>query len=464
MRTSTIRNIFIFLGVLSASSMEAQNSLYLLFNRNCMDEHIFRQAASGERSRAYVINFSQEQYLFFTAESGVSVAGQPPGVLGCRDVVLNQTLVDGINASLQPFTIVRQMEDKTFQLLPVVRAMLVRKSGTYYVFRDQSFSGALDTAALVYDMNLAGTSSESDLFLSSVKVYDCRKLYALRSKSVMGGEEFHFDYAPGIGVTGMTKGSSQAVMEYSRTDLISVNGYELAEWIAKLCGSASVPSVAIPTPEIPTSKPSPGTPAPGARYHEVAAGETLNAISRQYNVPVANLMTWNNIDNPNLLKRGQRLLVTPPSTGAPAPPQVLPVAPPATPPTQPGTLPTYAVQRGEKIADIAPRFGYTEAYFRQINSLPPHIEVAEGTSLITSDCLCPRAVPSGQVVTPSIPPSEETVEIIESRYTEYTVKRGDTLPSIARQYKISPQELAYINRRKVDDPVKPGDTLYVPKK
>jgi LysM repeat protein len=459
MQTHTINSIFTWLAVLLAISGHAQTGLYLSFNRGCMDELSYRQAASGERSRAYVLNFSQEQYLFFTAETGVSIAGQPPGVLGCRDVVLNQSLVDGINAGLQPLTMVRQMEDKTFQLLPVVRAMLVRKSGTYYVFRDKVFSGALDTASLVYDVNLAGTESTSDLFLSGVKVYDCRKLYALRAKSVMGGEESHVDYAPGIGVTSMTKGSSPSVMEYSRTDLIAVNGYELAEWISKLCGSSSIPSVAVPTPDMPTAKPI--SAAQGARYHDVAAGETLNAISRQYNIPVASLMAWNNIDNPNLLQRGQRLLVTPPAPAVPVTPQVSAVAPPPAP----GALPTYVVQRGEKIADIAPRFGYTEAYFRQINSLPSHIEVAEGTTLVSSDCPCPRAVPAAvRPADTGVMPAEETVEIIESRYTEYTVKRGDTLPSIARQYKISPQELAYINRRKVDDPVKPGDTLYVPKK
>jgi LysM repeat protein len=461
MQTHTIKGIFIWLAVLGAISGHAQTGLYLSFNRSCMDELAYRQAASGERSRAYALSFSQEQYLFFTAETGVSIAGQPPGVLGCRDLVLNQALVDGINAELQPLTIVRQMEDKTYQLLPVVRAMMIRKSGTYFVFRDKVFSGALDTASLVYDVNLAGTESTSDLFLSGVKVYDCRKVYTLRSKSVMGGEEFHVDYAPGIGVASMTKGSSPSVMEYSRTDLVSVNGYELAEWISRLCGSTSIPSVAIPAPDIPTAKPSTPAPVPGVRYHEVAAGETLNAISRQYGVPVANLMAWNNMDNPNLLKRGQRLQVTPPSTTVPVSPQI----PAVVPPPAPGTLPTYVVQRGEKIADIAPRFGYTEAYFRQINSLPSHIEVAEGTALVSSDCPCPRTVPAAvrQPETGGFS-TEETVEIVESRYTEYTVKRGDSLPSIARQYKISPQELAYINRRKVDDPINPGDKLYVPKK
>jgi LysM repeat protein len=50
----------------------------------------------------------------------------------------------------------------------------------------------------------------------------------------------------------------------------------------------------------------------------------------------------------------------------------------------------------------------------------------------------------------------------EVRFTEYTVKQGDTMASLATRYKVDVKELAYLNSKTVDEKLYPGQKLYIP--
>src|SRR5690606_17626568 len=47
----------------------------------------------------------------------------------------------------------------------------------------------------------------------------------------------------------------------------------------------------------------------GPTYHVVQRGETLGLIARRYGVTVTQLVSWNNIRNPDFIQIGQRLIV-----------------------------------------------------------------------------------------------------------------------------------------------------------
>lgn len=71
--------------------------------------------------------------------------------------------------------------------------------------------------------------------------------------------------------------------------------------------SASQPNRRVETPRVP-----PGT------YHVVERGETLWILSQRYGVTIADLRRWNGLEANDVLRVGQRLLVSPPaSPGAP---------------------------------------------------------------------------------------------------------------------------------------------------
>jgi N-acetylmuramoyl-L-alanine amidase len=74
-----------------------------------------------------------------------------------------------------------------------------------------------------------------------------------------------------------------------------------------------------------------GTPAPGQIVYEVKKGDTLYSIGRAFGVKPADIQALNNIQDPNSIKYGQKILI--PAGGQPASTPATP--PPASPTTQP---------------------------------------------------------------------------------------------------------------------------------
>lgn len=97
-------------------------------------------------------------------------------------------------------------------------------------------------------------------------------------------------------------------------------------------------SVHIPTPTVPTkpivSKPTPKPPA--GHTYKVVSGDNLTVIAARYHTTVANLVAWNHIANPNLIKIGQVLNV---GGAAPAP--------------KPAATKSYTVKSGDNLSAIA---------------------------------------------------------------------------------------------------------------
>jgi LysM repeat protein len=124
-------------------------------------------------------------------------------------------------------------------------------------------------------------------------------------------------------------------------------------------------------------------------------------------------------------------------TDGSTPPVVTP--PPVTPP--PTTGQTYVVQPGDYLYRIAQRFGVTLSSLIQANNeVPPYIIYAGQVLVIPG---------TGG---PTTPPG----------YTQYVVKAGDYLVSIARQYNLNWATLATVNGIAYPYIIYPGQTLLIP--
>ena len=82
--------------------------------------------------------------------------------------------------------------------------------------------------------------------------------------------------------------------------------------------------------------------------HTVQRGETLFAISRRYNVSIQDIVSLNNITNPDLVFEGQQLRIPVPG---------------------PGNTQTYTVRPGDSTWIIAQRFRTTVSTIAQLNNL-----------------------------------------------------------------------------------------------
>jgi LysM repeat protein len=83
---------------------------------------------------------------------------------------------------------------------------------------------------------------------------------------------------------------------------------------------------------------------PAGRYHSVAAGETGIAIARAYGLPWGDIVTANALEEPFILRVGQRLIIPGPASASATPPPPAPTPePPVTRRSKPGPLPSSLI-------------------------------------------------------------------------------------------------------------------------
>ena len=97
----------------------------------------------------------------------------------------------------------------------------------------------------------------------------------------------------------------------SSRDLMAVNGLRNANHV-EVGQNLKLPSDAVlPKPGF---KPVAVTPISGASQHTVAKGQTLTQIAKAYNLPIATLISINDLRNPNTVEVGTRLYLKQPTT------------------------------------------------------------------------------------------------------------------------------------------------------
>jgi len=137
--------------------------------------------------------------------------------------------------------------------------------------------------------------------------------------------------------------------------------------------------------------------------YTVKAGDTLYGISNQYGVSVVELADLNNVTAENL-KIGQVLTI------------------PAKAGTNPDNMFMYTVKKGDTLYSIAQVYNTTVSLLKELNNLSSN------------------SLNIGQVlrIPETFTPEEE---LYKPNYINYTVKKGDTLYSIARAYNISVNDI-----------------------
>ena len=133
--------------------------------------------------------------------------------------------------------------------------------------------------------------------------------------------------------------------------------------------------------------------------YTVKAGDTLYGISNQFGVSVTELARLNNV-NADTIRVGQVLMI-PTSSG-----------------TNPNTMFMYTVKSGDSLYSIARKYNTTVSAIKDLNNL-----VSNNLSI-------------GQILRiPEMYTKEE--DMLPPNYINYTVKKGDTIYSIARNNNIS---------------------------
>lgn len=190
--------------------------------------------------------------------------------------------------------------------------------------------------------------------------------------------------------------------------------------------------------------------------HEVAAGQTLYGIAKQYGVTVNDLIQWNNLDPYDVsLAIGQKLqLKTPYKT-----------------PEKAVEIPTekvlyHVVQPGETAFAISKKYDINVAQLIFWNSLNDNASINIGQKLKVSGVFVDQENEKQQL----IPKNDQDTATENSGNTEqvngdsgkkfHEVKPGDTLYSISKKYNITVKDLIRINN-KSDSNINIGEQLLI---
>lgn len=162
-----------------------------------------------------------------------------------------------------------------------------------------------------------------------------------------------------------------------------------------------------------------------AASYTVKSGDTLSGIANQYNTTVNQIVSLNQLSNPNLIYVGQVLkLKNSQTTNSSSS---------SSSSTATTTVGTYTVKAGDTLSAIASRYSTSSSTLASLNSLSN-----------------PNLIYVGQVlkVSSNASTSSSTNSSANSTVTtaaSYTVKAGDTLSAIAAKYGTTYQALASTN-------------------
>ncbi len=183
--------------------------------------------------------------------------------------------------------------------------------------------------------------------------------------------------------------------------------------------------------------------------YKVKSGDYLGRIASKHRCTVKQIMRWNNLKNSNL-RVGQRLVIyrggggpstTSTSSSTPSKSSASSSTGKQTSTSQ--TTTTYTVKKGDTLSGIALKFGLSVAELKKLNNLSSN-KINIGQKLKVKGGKASSSTSSG--------------------YTTYTVKKGDTFYSIAKNYPgVSAQNIMDFNGTS-SSKLKVGMKIKIPKK
>ncbi|WP_417629495.1 autolysin [Enterococcus faecalis] len=165
-------------------------------------------------------------------------------------------------------------------------------------------------------------------------------------------------------------------------------------------------------------------------YYTIKSGDTLNKISAQFGVSVANLQAWNNISG-SLIFAGQKIIVKKGANSG------------STNTNKPtnnggGATTSYTIKSGDTLNKISAQFGVSVANLRSWNGIKGDLIFAGQTIIVK------KGASAGGNASSTNSASGK----------RHTVKSGDSLWGLSMQYGISIQKIKQLNGLS-------GDTIYI---
>lgn len=169
----------------------------------------------------------------------------------------------------------------------------------------------------------------------------------------------------------------------------------------------------------------------------VKRGDTLSEIAQEYNTTVNQLVSLNNIKNPNLIYVGQTLKI--PTSSTTTQEEICT-----------GSI-IYTVKRGDTLSAIAKKYNTTVSELVSLNNIKNPNLIYVNQKIRIRNRICNMTVGG----------SNNSNTNNNNYYKSYVVKKGDTLWEISRRYNVTINQLVEINNIKNPNLIYPGQTLII---
>jgi len=401
---------------LVTAELSAKN-YYLVYDTDCIDRlaYSYDNNLPGNEFIVYAVQLASGKKIMMEVglETSVPIKSLDQNALiSCTQMqqLFDETLATKINNQIdQVYVVTPTDQDGRYRIAAVQQAAYFHYDGQNITANSKQYRFEYKLGSHQSGDLSNGHDQGSVFYLETVPVGACQ---ATKLRQTYGQDNNHLDLyiIPEIGVI-----EEQSNLSDVAYHLKSINHTSLAECLPVVCNSAQ----ASVTPKAPvTTQPEtynsadfsvksgvvPEAQTASARNHIVQKGETLFGLAKKYQVSIPELKTWNQLAS-DVIFPGDKLLVTAPiaerqgaadtgltEKGATQPQSyglraVTPRNSPAT--AQPSWVKSngqHRVQKGETVASIAQRYGFTEARFRYFNQLEEHAVVQEGDVLVTTDC------------------------------------------------------------------------------
>ncbi len=509
-----LQNIFSLIsGCLLLGSLSAQ-TIYLKMDAACMDRLEYSKGDADNPYVSYAFKIGDKKFASFdVGVEGTKWVNDLPGkVTYCDALKIDNNFIGKVNDGSLKLFMVRE-NSMHYHIAPVDKANLMDIQGNTLDFYTEDASFSLNLSNPLSNVNLALPGSKSAFYLSGIAFYQCLKGYVLQKKETAESRSYkEYVIIPEMGIVERASvaktGFINEPIRENDFKLAKVDDLEFTAALSGVCdrlqakfydgvaGNTGTPknydnlstkgSTAANKTTTTATKTggNPCAPTSEVGVHIVQKGETLYAISRRYGIPVAQLQSWNNLANTNVINACQRLFVSEPSTSAPTTTttntETAEKGGTVTTTTNTGywtsTTGEHQVRTGESVASIAKMYGYTEERFRKMNGLSATETLLQGQRLRTNDCNCPTLQSTTQGTPMPYDQSSEvltnkdgsaTASVVNNQDVYYrpisvhVVKSTDTLFSIAKQYNTTIERIMELNGMAKNDKLSTDQRIYV---
>lgn len=420
--------LFVLLSVVSIPFAANAENLYILFDEKCMDKLEYHHA-DGRAYMVYRVNSGggESVILEIGTESKNGHDALPRPFIGCYNGSFDMLLVNRINARPDEVYIVVP-KGRKYYISPIKNASLYKHNGDEITYVSPKYSFKFDLKNGVINENISYKNYKAKVYFDGRLENDCSGVFLFRQTTRNAtGAYTSLKFVPEIGIVEEKLDVSPRNQGEVAMSLYKVNEKRYEKYLQTLCAKETDGPVSFDarykpdaynvTPVTPVPNPPDimrksdagqitqkgGDVTPVAKFHIVKRGETLYGIAKKYGITVGDLKKWNNKKG-SVIHSGEKYIVSAPVEDIEE----------DNPPVVEDRLTeksgivwdkgkqtssqeawnknasgVHVVKRGETIASIAMKYGYTESRFRKMNNLGKKDYAKVGQQLSTNDCNCP---------------------------------------------------------------------------